>query len=210
MSGTFPSSPAPRSIDVRPVQPTRVSVAQSFKRNARTTNAHRWMLHLRFPVLQRDDAAPIIAFINSQRGRYDTFTYILPTPLHTPRGSGAVGSPSPIVDGNLVSPTGNVQNGRTILTSGWLPSVTPLKAGDLVQFGSHSKVYEASSEMLTDPGGRGTLVMNPSAHQDLAHGVTVVTQNIPFTVGLAADDWGYRVEPGDFFFLDDVDLVEVF
>lgn len=187
MSGTFPSSPAPRRVTVTSIQPTRVSVAHSLKRQVRTNNAQRWALKLEFPPMERDDFAPIWAFVVAQRGQWDAFQYVLPRPLYTPRGAGAVGSPSPYVDNTTTSPT-EEQVGRSIITRGWQPSTTVLKAGDWFKFGSHTKVYIAREDIASSAAGLATLLMEPAAVMALPQGDQIITNSVPFTVSLGRDD----------------------
>ena len=192
MSGTFPSSPVPRHIRVRTHQPTRVSLSHSLKRQARTRNAQRWSFVLDFPPLTRAELQPIFAHVVSQRGEYDTFQWVFPSAMATPLGVGAIGSPTPYADSSTSSPTEN-QTGRSIITTGWPVSSTVLKAGDFFKFASHSKVYMARSDILSDSAGAATLAMEPSAVEAISHGDTIITSSVPFTVALANDvnefDW---------------------
>ncbi|MDZ4254712.1 MAG: hypothetical protein U1A72_19245 [Sulfuritalea sp.] len=208
MSGTFPSSPAPRRVRFRSHQPARVSVAHSLKRQSRTRNAQRWGLSLEFPGMDRVDFAPIFAFVVSQRGPFDTFQYVLPAPLHTPQGVGAVGSPNPYVDNTTTSPTEN-QTGRSIITLGWPASVTVLKAMDFFKFGSHSKVYMAREDVASDGSGRATIPMEPAALQSLADGEGIQTHSLPFTVALTEEQQEFLLEVDPEFGFS-LDLVEAF
>lgn len=209
MSGTFPASLAPAALEIWSFQPTRLSVAHSLKTNARTTNAHRWRMRLGFASAVRADLVPIRNFLEKQRGRFDTFQIVLPNPLHTPRGAGAVGSPSPFVDGSQVSPTNDIQLGRTILTGGWTPNTLILMEDDFFKFASHSKVYCATDDITSAAAGTATLEMNPAAVQALSHGDAIVTGNVPFTVRRTEDETPrIRVAPGGIFTLDDFELVE--
>lgn len=210
MSGTFPASPAPKAIRLGSFQPTRVSESHSLRRQTRTTNAQRWILELDFAGMERADMAPIYAFLQKQRGQYDTFQYVLPSPLYTPQGSGANVSPSPHVDGLQVSPTLDVQSGRTIYTKNWAPSTTVLKAMDFLKFASHSKVYMATEDVASDVAGRATIVLDPAVLQNLSNGDAVITHNIPFTVSRGGDEHGFTLGLAQIFELEKVVLVEAF
>lgn len=208
MSGTFPSSPAPNRIRFGSIQPTRVSVSHSMKRYTRTENAQRWKLSLDFAALERDDLAPIWAFLISQRGQYDTFQYVLPNPLYAPRGAGAVGSPQPSVNGNFGSPVAT-QTGRQVYTKLWQPSTTILKAGDFIKFGSHAKVYMAREDVVSDGSGLALIPIEPALVQAVSDGDVISTHNIQFTVSLQKDGAGFGVAPASIMDLDTVELIEV-
>jgi hypothetical protein len=186
MSGIFPASPAPRHIRLRSNQPSRVSIAHSLRRQARSAGAQRFGLVLDFPPMTRAEAAPIFGFCLAQDGRYGTFQYVLPNPLHTPQGVGAIGSPSPMADSTQSSPTEN-QTGTSIRTRNWSPSSTVLKAMDFFKFASHSKVYVATEDVVSTSSGLATITMRPGALQAIAHGDAIITQSVPFTCSLASD-----------------------
>lgn len=211
MSGTFPSSPAPRSVRFGSLQPSRESIAQSLKRQVRTTDTQRWTLSLDFPPMLRSDLAPIYSFIIAQRGRFDSFQYVLPNPLYSPQGIGATGSPNPYVDGSQVSPTNDAQTGRSVLTRGWPASTIILEPGDFLKFGSHSKVYIARERVTSDSSTRATIPIEPAVQLSggLANFDSITTHNIPFTVALTNDTQEFRLGLAQIFELN-VDLIEVY
>ena len=59
MSGTFPSSPAPRDVAISSNQNTIVTTTASGRRQARQIDGQRFRLRLRFPVMTRTEFAPI-------------------------------------------------------------------------------------------------------------------------------------------------------
>jgi hypothetical protein len=168
------------------MQPSRVSVAHSLRRQARSAGAQRFGLVLDFPPMTRAEAAPIFGFCLAQDGRYGTFQYVLPNPLTLPQGVGAIGSPSPVVDSTQASPTAS-QTGTSINTRGWPVSSTVLRAMDFFKFASHSKVYVATDDVVSSSGGLATLTMRPGALQALAHGDAIITSSVPFTCCLTSD-----------------------
>jgi hypothetical protein len=207
MSGTFPSSPAPRRIEFGSIQPTRVSTAHSLKRYTRTLNAQRWMLKLDFSPFERADLADIFAFLIKQRGQYDSFTYVLPSPLYTPRGS--LGG-SPVVDNEVGSPTAT-QSGRALNIRGCSASITDWgKAGDFFKVSGHSKVYMLTADADTDGSGKTQLVFDPALVTGPADGEALTFTSVPFTVALAADQQGFELGLGSIFQLRSLDLIEAY
>ena len=110
MSGTFPSSPAFNSLNVKSLQPTFVSRTISGRRQARQIAGQFFTMTATFPPMTREQFAPINAFVMKQRGQYETFQLVLPvlsSGLGTPVGT-------PLVKGAS-------QTGRSIITDGWSP-----------------------------------------------------------------------------------------
>lgn len=209
MSGTFPASPAPSKCKIRTFTPSSVSSANSLRSQRRSRAAHQWQIRLSFATRERADIMPIFAFIAAQRGQFGTFQYVIPRPLYSPQGVGAAGSPSPIVNNQLVSPTEDYV-GLNPVTSGWTPSVTILKAGDFVKFSNHSKVYMQTEDVASNGSGVATLTLNTPLIEALTHGAQIVTHNIPFTVALANDDQDIELVPGPLFEPLEVELLEAF
>lgn len=196
-------------LRMQSLQPTRVSVGHSLKRQARTSNAQRWGITLDYAPMTRAQFAPIWAFVIAQRGQYDTFQLVLPAPLYAPQGIGAVGSPSPSVDNELAGSPTEAQLGRAPWTRGWTPNATVLKAGDFLAFGDHSKVYMAREDIVADGSGYAQLAIEPSLVAALTQGAGVTTDSVPFTMALAQDqhEFELRVNP-EFGF--SVQMVEVY
>ncbi|HET9701764.1 MAG TPA: hypothetical protein VFP70_12655 [Burkholderiales bacterium] len=197
MSGTFPSSPAPRAVRVRSLTPTLVSVAHSLKRQVRSRGTQRWGLALSFPPMTRAQFAPIWAFLVAQRGQYETFTYTLPG--HAAQGTWAG---TPLVNGAS-------QTGRSVLCDGFTAGAT-VKAGDFFKFGGHSKIYMVSADGTADGSGNLTLSIEPALMQSPADNEALTSSSLPWTVALASDNAEYDVSPGLIFGNLEVELVEVY
>lgn len=199
MSGTFPTIRETAGVVLRSMQPTRISQAHSLKRQARTRGAQRWGMRISFPPLTRAAFAPYQGFLLSQRGQADTFTISLPG--HTvPLGTWA-GTP-------LVNGAG--QTGRAIIMDGFTPSQTGVaKAGDLIKFAGHSKVYMVTADANSNGSGQAILAIEPALIASPADNEAIVTSNVPFTVALASDSLDTNISPGVFYSLE-IDLVEVF
>lgn len=75
MSGDFPLTPAPSAITPLSFAPTRVSVAHSLKQQVRSGGYQRFGWKVDWKAVKRADMAPIIAFMQAQRGRYDSFNF---------------------------------------------------------------------------------------------------------------------------------------
>jgi len=195
----FPSSPAPASLKIRSLQPTLVSTAHSLQRQVRSRGGHRWLLSATWPVLKRFEWAAFFGFAQLQRGQYCAFTFVLPGTLATPQG---VATGTPLVNGAS-------QTGRSVLTKGWTHSITGiLKAGDVIKFAGHNKVYMLTADADSDGSGNAALSIEPALFVSPADSEALTVSNVPFTVAFTRDTRESDVAPGMFFSFA-ADMVEV-
>jgi hypothetical protein len=197
--GALPTVLNPTNVTIRSMQPTRVSVSHSLKRQARTTGAQRWALTFGYAQMARAVYAQFYGFLMAQRGQADTFTTVLPGQT-APLGSWAG---SPVV-------SGAAQTGRSITVGGFTASQSGVvKAGDYFKFNGHSKVYMITSDANSSVTGTATLSIEPALLVSPTNGEGIVSSNVPFTVALAADSLNGGVQAGPLYSLS-IDMVEVF
>jgi hypothetical protein len=108
-----------------------------------------WEASFVFSALKRNDAAPWQAFLMKLKGAASTFFANDPSATH-PQGTG---SGIPLINGSG-------QTGTQLLTDGWLPSQTVLKAGDYFQIGSELKIITA--DVTSSISGSATLQFEPA------------------------------------------------
>ena len=198
MSGSFPSSPEPSSINIKSNQTTMVSVAISGRRQARQLQNQRWSMEVGFPPMTRSEFAPIMAFIVSQRGKKESFQF---TPV--------------IIDDALGVETGTVLvNGvhavgdTTIAMDAFAADGSGrFKAGDFIKFGGHNKVYMVVSD-VTSSSNAATVTIEPPLTTALSDNDTVVYDSVPFTVALSNDIQEFGL-PSDSFFRYEMKFIEV-
>ena len=198
MSGAFPTTPIANAITIKNNQTTIVSTSISGRRQARQLQNQRWEMTVSFPIMTRANFAPIFAFINSQRGRKETFTY-------TP----------PIIDDSLGTETGSVLvNGvhavadTTIAMDGFAgDGAGRFKAGDFIKFASHDKVYMVVSD-VTSSSNAATVTIEPPLTTALADNEAVTYDSVPFTVALKNDVQEFQIGQ-DAFFRYELDFIEV-
>jgi len=148
--------------------------------------------------MTRDEFAPIYAFVVSQRGQYETFTY---TPPLIGVARGAMGG-TPLV--NAVHAVGVT----SIATDGWPNSTLVLKAGDFVKFAGHNKVYLVTANATTDGTGAVTLTIEPPLNTALANNEAITVNGVPFTVALVSDVQAFGLEMGPIYSFS-LNMVEV-
>lgn len=176
MSGTFPTEPSPAAVDLSGDSAVTVSTSSSGKRQARKSAGHLWMAALSWSIMPRAALAPIFAFANAQDGSFDSFQIVLPN-YATPLGTGA-GSP---VSGSAAAGASSVSS------SGWTGVGDYLKAGDILKFANHSKVYMCTADVNS---GSLTVEFKPALIASVS-GTSIIVNNVPFTMSLDDDvlDW---------------------
>jgi len=199
MSGTFPTTPVPLSIEVQSIEPTLVSVANNLRRQTRSRGGQRWLFKCVFPPLARSDFDPIFAFSVAQRGQFETFTWT-PTTIGTTRG---VSSETPVVNGALAAGVSSAAlDGMTVSTS------NILRSGDFIKFSGHTKVYMVTADMSSDGSGEATVSFAPKLDSAVADDETLTIASVPFQVGFASDVRQYTTDATGYYQYE-IDLVEV-
>ena len=198
MSGAFPTSPEPNSIDISSTQTTFVSDAMNGRRQTRQIQDQRWQITASFPPMKRAKFNEVFAFVVSQRGVKGTFTF-------TP----------PIIDDALGTETGSVLvNGvhavgdTTIAMDAFAgDGAGRFKAGDFIKFASHDKVYMVVAD-VTSSSNAATVTIEPPLTTALANNEAVTYDSVAFTVALVNDIQTIALG-GDGFYRFEVDMIEV-
>ena len=176
MSGTFPTSPAFQSLNIKSIQPTLISRTISGRRQARQIGGQLWKMTATFPPMTRAQFAPIYAFIVAQRGRYESFSLVPPV-VGNPQGSAAG---TPLVNGAS-------QTGRSLETDGWTQNTAIFKAGDYLKLAGNDKVYMVTADATTAVSSSAlTLTIEPALVASPANDEVIIHESIPFTVAFAS------------------------
>ena len=176
MSGTFPTSPAFQSLNIKSIQPTLISRTISGRRQARQIGGQLWKMTATFPPMTRAQFAPIYAFIVAQRGRYESFSLVPPV-VGNPQGSAAG---TPLVNGAS-------QTGRSLETDGWTQNTAIFKAGDYLKLAGNDKVYMVTADATTAVSSSAlTLTIEPALVASPANDEVIIYESIPFTVALTS------------------------
>ena len=199
MSGTFPSSPAPRDVAISSNQNTIVTTTASGRRQARQIDGQKFRLRLRFPVMSRSEFAPILAFIMKQRSQMESFQYTPPT-IDDAQGSAST----------VISVNGAVSAGATSCSiDGMGNNLTGvLKAGDFFRFTGQNKVYMCVADVSSNGSGAGTLTFEPPLRSNVSDNAVLIYSNVDFTVGLTGDIQEFTIGTENYFQYE-IDLIEV-
>lgn len=202
----FPPISQTASVTLKSTQPTRVSVSHSLKQQSRTTGTQRWALQLTLPPLTKAQFMPYFSFLLARRGQADPFTIVVPT-LTVPQGqwgnSVAVYNPQSVYD------PAAADRGRTFYVSGMQGTEPAAKAGDLLKFAGHSKVYMVTADSILISGTFAQITIEPALVAPIAHDEAITVRKVPFTVVNLSDNLNSSITAGPFYSLT-LDLVEVF
>ena len=199
MSGTFPSSPAPRDVAISSNQNTIVTTTASGRRQARQIDGQRFRLRVRFPIMTRTEFAPINAFVMKQRSQMESFQYVPPTI------DDALG-----VASGVISVNGAISAGVTSVAIDGMANSTSgvFKAGDYFRFTGQTKVYMVMADVSSNGSGQGTLTFEPPLRANVADNAVLIYSNVDFTVGLTGDIQEFNISTENYFQYE-IDLIEV-
>lgn len=198
MSGIFPTT-AFNAVEFINEDPTLISQSQSGRTFARKLRGQRWKFTVRFPKISESDFRPIAAFIDAQRGGYESFTIVLPV-ISTSTG---VGGGAPLVNGIGQTGSALIIDGCPLNTSGWR------KAGDVFKIAGHTKIYRLTADADTDIAGGVTLSFIPPLIEIPGDNEALTFQSVPFTVRLNGSIQTYSLSIPNII-KTEIDLIEVF
>lgn len=200
MPGTFPTSPAPNSVEIQSLEPNLVSVTQNLKRQVRSRGGQRWSLKVSFPPLTRSEFAPIYAFAIAQKGQFETFTFTPPV-VSVSQGDT---SESPVVNGALAVGVNTASLDGLTASKSYI-----IRAGDFFKFSGHSKVYMATADLHSDGSNAGTLTFAPNLQSSVANNETITFASVPFVCSFTTDITSFNTDTSNLYALN-FELVEIF
>ena len=179
MSGAFPiSSSKFETMGFKSIQNTIISKSDSGKRLARQVDGQRWGFTVSIITGTRSDVyGELMAFIVKQRSGKETFT-IVPPEIEDARGSE---TGSVLVNGNQTA------GDTTIAMDGFSgDGAGRFKAGDLIKFASHTKVYMVVSD-VTSSSNAATVTIEPPLVADIVNNSAVTYDDVAITIFLTSD-----------------------
>jgi hypothetical protein len=190
MSGTYPSSPVFSSLNFTSEYFNLSSQTISGRIQVRNIGGQRFKFTSSYPPLSRTEFGPVLAFVMAQRGMAETFTIVLPE-ISSKHGNAS---------GTVVAAVGAAIGATSISVSGLSGT---LKAGDLIKFANHSKVYMIMSDLT----GAGTLSFQPGLVASVGTSEQITYDNVPVTARIANDVQEMSVG-ADLYYSYEVDMIE--
>jgi hypothetical protein len=188
MSGQFPTDPNFRSLSFTDNRPILLNQTLSGKKSARQIGAQYFSFTVQMPPVDQLKAQEIFAFLSKQKGGFENFT--IAAPLNN--------------KGNSHSETDILVNGATsagasaVPMDGFSHTNHALRAGDLIKFAGHTKVYMVQDE-VTASGGSATVNIQPNLVANVADNEAVTTNKPLFNVYLANDEIRYTTDISGFY-----------
>ena len=188
MSGQFPTDPNFRSLVFTDNRPVLINQTLSGKKSARQIGAQYFSFTVQMPPLEQLKAQEIFAFLSKQKGGFENFT--IAAPLDN--------------KGTSKNETDILVNGATAAGASAVPmdgfshTNHALRAGDLIKFAGHTKVYMVQDE-VTASGGTATVNIQPNLVANVADDEAVTTNKPLFNVYLANDEIRYTTDTSGFY-----------
>jgi hypothetical protein len=185
--GNFPTSTGFTTANFKTTNLTKRTETAS-GRIIRGTNATTlFQCTLQFPSVSLAEWKPVQAFIAQCQGSLNEFDVVLPT-----ISTSTTDYPSATISVGTTTAAGST----TVDIDTNVISATALKAGDVVRFSGHTKVYMVTSDINTDGTGGATLNIQPALTTGVTSGDTVTFNNVPFRVILSNDvqEFDYRTD----------------
>ena len=175
MSGAFPTNPLFRALNFQDNRPTLLNQTLSGKKQVRQIGSQYFSFTAQMPPMQQEKAMEIFAFLQKQKGSFEDFTIQAPLDILV-NGSHTAADASIALDGFTASTTG------------------ALKAGDLIKFANHSKVYMVQSDIDSNSSGELTVLISPNLVAALADNEAVTVNKPSFTVYLENNEIMYSTD----------------
>ena len=190
MSGSFPTTPKFRAINFQDNRPTLVNQTLSGKKSARQIGGQYFSFTVQMPPMQQADSQKIFAFLQKQKGAYENFT--VQQPLDN-LGSDKSQTDIAVVGVHAAQDATIAMDGFTASTAG------VLKAGDLIKFANHTKVYMVQDDVTSDGSGAATVSISPNLVSGLADNEAVTMNKPAMTVYLSTGELMYATDPSGLF-----------
>ena len=190
MSGQFPTSPNFRSLNFKDNRPTLLNQTLSGKKQVRQIGSQYFSFTVQMPPLQREKAQEVFAFLQKQKGSFEDFTIVAPLDN---LGAGKAETDIQVVGAHTSGDASIVLDGFTASQTG------ALKAGDIIKFANHSKVYMVQSDIDSDGTGALTVLISPNLVASLADNEAVTVNKPSFTVYLENNEIMYSTDASGFY-----------
>jgi hypothetical protein len=178
----FTTNPNFRSLNFKNNRPTLLNQTLSGRRQVRQIGSQYFSFTVQMPPLQQDKAQEVFAFLQKQKGSFGDFT--IGAPLDN------LGAAKAETDIQVVG--SHIAGDASINLDGFTASQqNALKAGDLVRFDNHSKVYMVTDNIDAEADGTLTLTIEPNLVASLADNEEVIVNKPNFKVYLESNEIMY-------------------
>ena len=185
MSGQFPTTVNFSALQFKDNRPTLVNQTISGKKQVRQLGSQYFSFTVQMPPMKQENAQAYFAFLQKQKGSFEDFT--IAAPLDN-LGAGKAETDIQVVGSHSLADASIALDGFTASQSG------ALKAGDLIKFANHSKVYMVQSDIDSNSSGELTVLISPNLVAALADNEAVTVNKPSFTVYLENNEIMYSTD----------------
>ena len=181
--GNWPSAIGFRTVNFKALSSTKQTTSQSGRRVRISVAGTRFSATISYPRMLLADWKPIQAAATRLQGPLNSFDVVLPS--ISENNSGVTGTTA-TCDGATSAGASSVN----IATN--KNSQTILKAGDVVRFANHTKVYMVTADVTTDGTGDATMAITPSLIEAVVNTESITVDDVPFRMTLSGDIQEYK------------------
>src|SRR6056300_110492 len=186
----FTTNPNFRSLNFKNNRPTLLNQTLSGRRQVRQIGSQYFSFTVQMPPLQQEKAQEVFAFLQKQKGSFEDFTIVAPLDN---LGAGKAETDIQVVNAHVSGDASIALDGFTANQTG------ALKAGDLIKFANHSKVYMVRDTADSLSAGEMTLTIEPNLVASLADNEAVTVNKPSFTVYLENNEIMYSTDASGFY-----------
>ena len=188
MSNTFPTSPNFQALAFQDNRPTLINQTLSGKRQVRQIGGQYFTFTVSMPPMEQVEAQAIFAFLQKQKGMFSTFQIGYPL-----NNKGVSHSETDILVVGAQS-----AGDDDIASDGFSHTNNALRAGDLIKFANHSKVYMVTDD-ITASGGAASITISPPLVAAVADNEAITVNKPQFTVYLSTGEISYSTDASGFY-----------
>lgn len=175
---TFPSIPF-SNVSLRSVNPTRVTQSINGVIQRQAIGAQYYSITASFQNLTQAQQRQLFGFMEEMRGPLTTFDLQLPDYLADSTGA---------FTGTITVATNTAAGSTTVpITSAASNGVVVLKAGDLIRFSNHNKIYAVAAD-VTAVAGNETLTLTQPLRSAVTTSHTITHKDVSVSVRFASDN----------------------
>lgn len=183
----FPNIPF-SDMTLRSVNPTRVTQVVNGIEQRSAVGAQYFTLTANFRNLTKANQRLLMAHIDEMRGPLTAFEIALPDYI-----GDTTGSPFTLT----VATTAAAGATSVAVSCSAVNGVTVLKAGDLVRFASHNKIYMVKADVVAVTGNE-TITLTQPLRASVASSSTVTHTDLTMSVRYSEDIGEFSVDPSEF------------
>jgi hypothetical protein len=186
--GNWPSSPGFTTANFKQATVTKRTQTASGRVIRASNGTTLWRGTLVYPPMTLAEFRPIQATVALAQGQLNDFDITIP--LVSASQSVNAGAITATVDG------AHTAGDTTIAVDTNATTANILKAGDVVRFANHTKVYMCTTDINTDGSNKATINIQPALVEDLSNSESVTVHNVPFRMILSNDvqEFQYRTD----------------